>query len=250
VTGQILFFSASTYLLISTLKQLNKHLYMHRKEVQYRSRAEKKIRQLNQELIKSYEITLRGWSRALELKDKETQGHSQRVVNLSRELGIAYGLPKSLLVQLEYGAMLHDIGKMGTPDAILHKEGPLDNQEKYIIQQHPQLAYDLLQEVSYLKDALVIPLYHHERWNGSGYPSGLIGEDIPLLARIFSIADVWDALTSERPYSPRWEPEDALEYMKKNKAVLFDPYLMDLFFGIIENYRLLTQMESDRVLQC
>jgi len=234
ISGQLLFFGASTYMLISTLNELRQHLDIHKQEAHFRSRAERKIRKLNRDLIQSYEITLRGWARALELKDKETEGHCHRVVDLAHDLGQAYGLDSDQLSQLEYGALLHDIGKMGIPDAILHKEGPLNDEEWELMHQHPQLGYELLHDVEYLKDAMVIPLCHHEHWDGSGYPNGLKGEDIPLLARIFTIADVWDALTSPRCYSEAWSRQKALAYLRTIRGTKLDPELTDIFLNIMD----------------
>lgn len=234
IAGQLLFFGSSTYMLISTLNELKIHLDIHKQEADFRTRAERKIRKLNRDLIQSYEITLRGWARALELKDKETEGHCHRVVDLAHDLGQAYGLDESQLSQLEYGALLHDIGKMGIPDAILHKEGPLNDEEWELMHQHPQLGYELLHEVGYLKDAMVIPLCHHEHWDGSGYPSGLKGMEIPLLARIFTIADVWDALTSPRSYSDAWPRQKALAYIRTIRGTKLDPELTDLFLNIMD----------------
>lgn len=153
-----------------------------------------------EELARAYDATLEGWSRALDLRDHETEGHARRVTELTVRLAEAMGLPAAEVAHIRRGALLHDIGKMGIPDAILRKPGPLNAEEWTVMRTHPTLAYELLEPIHYLQPALAIPLFHHERWDGSGYPQGLAGETIPLLARIFAVVDVWDALTNDRPY--------------------------------------------------
>ncbi|MCX8024417.1 MAG: HD domain-containing protein [Thermanaerothrix sp.] len=189
---------------------------------------------LNAELKAAIEATLLGWSRALELRDRETQGHSERVVHLSLTLGRRLGLQGQDLDDLRYGALLHDIGKIGIPDSILLKPGPLTAEEWAIMRQHPQVAYDLLKDIPFLKRAVEILYAHHERWDGSGYPRGLKGEDIPLGARIFAVVDVWDALTNERPYRPAWSPAQARAYLQEQAGVLFDPRVVTAFLAILD----------------
>lgn len=184
------------------------------------------------ELNHAYEATIAGWSKALELRDEETQGHSDRVMDLACRLAIKANFPEERMIAFRRGVLLHDIGKMGIPDRILLKPGPLSEDEWVIMKQHPSFAYDLLSSIPYLTDSLEIPFLHHERWNGSGYPKGLKGKDIPLSARIFAIVDVWDALISDRPYRKGWPEENIRQYLKDNKNVLFDPDLVDLFLEL------------------
>ena len=187
------------------------------------------LEKTNHELVTAYEATIAGWSHALELRDKETKGHSDRVVKLATDLAKVVGIPAEDMENFKRGVFLHDIGKMGIPDNILLKPGPLTEEEWQIMRQHPQYAYDLLEKVDYLRPALDIPYAHHERWNGSGYPRGLAGEDIPLPARIFAVVDVWDALISDRPYRPGWKAEEVMQYIRENSGVLFDPAVVEKF---------------------
>jgi putative nucleotidyltransferase with HDIG domain len=189
--------------------------------------------QSQRDLINAYDSTLEGWAKALELRDKETEGHSERVTNLTVRLAEAVGLRGEALVNLRRGALLHDIGKMGTPDAILHKNGPLDEGERQIIQQHPGNAYDMLKHIDYLQAALEIPYCHHEKWDGTGYPRGLKGEEIPLSARIFAIVDVYDALISDRPYRKALPREDVIAYLKIQSGSHFDAKILDVFLKIL-----------------
>ena len=185
------------------------------------------------ELRAAYEATIEGWARALELRDKETEGHAQRVATLTVTLARRLGVPEERLPHIRRGALLHDIGKMGVPDHILHKPGPLDDEEWEIMRRHPLWAYEMLKEIPYLQPALAIPLFHHERWDGSGYPAGLAGEAIPLAARIFAVVDVYDALTSDRPYRPAWSKDKALAYLEEQKGKLFDPQVVEAFLEIM-----------------
>ncbi|MFZ5880063.1 MAG: HD-GYP domain-containing protein [Chloroflexota bacterium] len=183
----------------------------------------------NRELQESYETTLEGWSQTLELRDRETEGHTQRVTELTLRLATVMGFTREQLVHARRGALLHDIGKMGVPDSILHKPGPLDEAEWQVMRRHPQIAYDLLRRSPHLRPALDIPHCHHERWDGSGYPAGLRGEDIPLAARIFAVVDVYDALTSDRPYRASWSKEQALAYIQQQAGRHFDPHVAAVF---------------------
>lgn len=183
----------------------------------------------NQELRASYETTLEGWSHALDLRDKETEGHTLRVTELTLRIARAMGFSAEQLVHVRRGALLHDIGKMGVPDQILHKPGPLTEEEWRSMKRHPELAYELLSPIQYLAPALDIPHYHHEKWDGSGYPVGLKGEEIPLAARIFAVVDVYDALTSDRPYRASWSKEQALAYIRSEAGRHFDPAVVDIF---------------------
>jgi putative nucleotidyltransferase with HDIG domain len=191
------------------------------------------LSQSQQDLINAYDSTLEGWAKALELRDKETEGHSERVTNLTLRVAETIGIQGEALVNVRRGALLHDIGKMGTPDAILHKNGPLDEQERQIIQQHPRHAYDMLKHITYLQAALEIPYCHHERWDGTGYPRGLKGEAIPLAARLFAIVDVYDALTNDRPYRKALPHEEVIAYLKTQGGTHFDPKALDLFLRVL-----------------
>lgn len=186
-----------------------------------------------EELALAYDNTLAGWARALELRDELTEGHTRRVTDLTIKLARALHIPENEIVHIRRGALLHDIGKMGIPDSILHKPGPFTAQERTIMQQHTQYARDMLTSISFLKPALDIPYCHHEHWDGAGYPRGLKGEEIPLAARIFSIVDVWDALTSDRPYRQAWSKEKTYEYILERSGKQFDPQIIDVFFPLV-----------------
>jgi len=192
------------------------------------------LQRSNVELSLAYDLTLEGWSKALELRDYETEGHTQRVTNLTVRLAEFMNVPRPQLVHIRRGALLHDIGKIGIPDRILHKRGQLTPEEWEIIRQHPGFAYELLLPIPFLRPALDIPHYHHERWDGSGYPDGLKGEEIPLAARIFAVIDVWDAITSERPYHQPMTLEQAFDYLRENSGSHFDPKVVRAFFRLMK----------------
>ena len=191
------------------------------------------LKQANLELTLAYENTLEGWAKALELRDKETEGHSTRVKEMTVRLARAMGIDDSEMVQIHRGALLHDIGKMGIPDYILLKPGSLSSDEWKIMRMHPELAARMLRDIVYLKPTLDIPYYHHEKWDGTGYPKGLQGEEIPLPARIFAIVDVWDALRSDRPYRPAWSERDIIEYIHQETGKHFDPNVVEIFLSLI-----------------
>lgn len=186
------------------------------------------------ELILAYDATIEGWARALDLRDRETEGHSRRVTEMTLRLARALGMKEEELVHVRRGALLHDIGKVGVPDSILLKPGPLTPEEWEIMRRHPQYAYEMLSPIAYLHPALDIPYCHHEKWDGTGYPRGLKGEQIPLAARIFAIVDVWDALSSDRPYRPAWPPEKVRAYLKGEAGRHFDPRVVEVFLKILE----------------
>jgi HD-GYP domain-containing protein (c-di-GMP phosphodiesterase class II) len=186
----------------------------------------------NTEITSAYNATIEGLSRALELRDRETEGHTRRVAELTLRLADKINISREQRIHMERGALLHDVGKMGIPDDILRKPGKLTAQEWEIMKHHPLYAYNILSQIDYLKPALDIPLYHHEHWDGSGYPYGLSGERIPLAARIFAVVDVYDALTSDRPYRAAWSKEQALEYMKSQSGQYFDPLILQTFLGM------------------
>ena len=192
------------------------------------------LQRSNEELKAAYDATIWGWSKALELRDKETQGHSERVVELTVRLAQSLGVWEGDLPALRRGAILHDIGKMGVPDSILLSPGPLSTEEWKIMSRHPEFAHQMLASIPFLQNSLDIPVCHHERWDGSGYPRGLKGEEIPLAARIFSVVDVWDALTSDRPYRDAWTFEQAYDYIKVNSGGLFDPRIVAVFIKMME----------------
>jgi HD-GYP domain-containing protein (c-di-GMP phosphodiesterase class II) len=192
-------------------------------------RAEKEVTELNEDLIAAYDTTLEGWAKALELKDKETEGHSRRVTGMTIQLAQKFGFSNDEIRQIYYGALLHDIGKMGIPDEILNKPGPLSREEWLLVQQHPITAFHLLKPIDYLEKAVEIPYCHHEKWNGTGYPNRLQGEEIPVAARIFAVVDVWDALTSDRPYRKAWPQEKVMAYIKKEAGQHFDPHIVKVF---------------------
>ena len=183
----------------------------------------KDLQESNIELTQAYDATIQGWSRALDLRDKETEGHTQRVTELTIKLGHQFGLSENELVHLRRGALLHDIGKMGVPDAILLKPGSLTDEEWIIMRKHPTFAYEMLSPIHYLQSALDIPYCHHEKWDGTGYPRGLSGDQIPFAARIFAVVDVWDALTSDRPYREAWPEEKVLDHIRSLVGTHFDP---------------------------
>jgi putative nucleotidyltransferase with HDIG domain len=191
------------------------------------------LQRTNDELSKAYDSTIEGWSHALDLRDKETEGHTLRVTELTLELARAFGFKESELVHIRRGALLHDIGKMGVPDRILLKEGPLTDDEWIIMRKHPGYAHEMLHSIQYLRSTLDIPYCHHEKWDGKGYPRGLKGEEIPLVARIFSIVDVWDALTSNRPYRSAWAREKAIAHIQEGAGTHFDPHVVEVFIELI-----------------
>jgi PAS domain S-box-containing protein len=191
------------------------------------------LQRSNISLVLAYDATIEGWSHALDLRDRETEGHSQRVTDLTVQIAQAMGLNEVELVHVRRGALLHDIGKMGIPDAILLKPGPLTDEEWVIMRKHPTYAYELLSPIAYLRPALDIPYCHHEKWDGTGYPHGLKREQIPLAARLFAVTDVWDALTSDRPYRAAWTKEKALEYIHSQSGIHFDPKVIEVFSSLV-----------------
>lgn len=192
------------------------------------------VQRANLDLTMAYDRTLEGWVRALDLRDKETQGHTQRVTEITLRLARAMGISDAMLVHVRRGALLHDIGKIGIPDNILHKPGPLTEEEWLVMRRHPIYAYELLTPIDYLRPAVEIPYCHHEKWDGTGYPQGLKGEQIPLAARVFAAVDVWDALSSDRPYRSAWDLERVLEYMRSQSGSHFDPRVIESFCKLFQ----------------
>ena len=177
----------------------------------------------------AYDATLEGWSRMLDMRDHVTEEHTHRVTELTIKLAERMGIPESELGHIRRGALLHDIGKMGIPDSILQKPAPLTDAEWAIMQTHPEKAYQVLSQIEYLAQAVDIPYCHHEKWDGTGYPRKLKGEVIPLSARIFAVVDVFDALTSDRPYRKAWGKDEALMYIERQSAKHFFPDAVKAF---------------------
>ncbi|OGL45040.1 MAG: hypothetical protein A2W05_08525 [Candidatus Schekmanbacteria bacterium RBG_16_38_10] len=190
------------------------------------------LQRSNIELTMAHDTAIEGWSRAMDLRDKETEGHTQRVTQMTLRIAREMGIKEEELVHIKRGALLHDIGKMGVPDNILLKPAPLTDEEWVMMKRHPKDAYDMLYPIEYLRPALDIPYCHHEKWDGTGYPRGLKGEEIPLTARIFAVVDVMDALHSDRPYRPAWSKETIFEHIRSLAGTHFDPKVVEVFLKI------------------
>lgn len=208
------------------------------RDITERKRAEEELQLAHRHLQEAYEMTIEGWVRALDLRDRETEGHTQRVTELALVVAAKLGFTEEEMAHIRRGALLHDMGKIAISDEILQKPGPLNEAEWEKMRRHPIYAFEMLSPIAYLHPALEIPFYHHERWNGSGYPHGLKGEQIPLSARLFAIVDVWDALCSDRPYRKKLPREQVIEYLRHNAGILFDPKLVDVFLSVIESEQL------------
>jgi HD-GYP domain-containing protein (c-di-GMP phosphodiesterase class II) len=193
------------------------------------------LQQTNLNLSLAYDATIEGWSKALDLRDQETEGHTLRVSEMTVQLADLMGISTNDQVQIRRGVLLHDIGKIGVPDSILYKPGPLSEEEWVIMRRHPEFAFEMLSPITYLRQALDIPYCHHEHWDGSGYPRRLHGEQIPLAARIFTVVDVWDALISDRPYRKPLTKAAATEFVRKNSGKLFDLRVVEVFLRMLEN---------------
>jgi PAS domain S-box-containing protein len=191
------------------------------------------LQRANAELTQAYDSTLAGWAHALELRDKQTRGHTDRVAEMTLRVARAMGMSAEELTHVHRGTLLHDIGKMGISDKILQKPEPLTEQEKEIMRQHPAYAYEMLSPIAYLRRALDVPYCHHERWDGTGYPQGLKGEEIPLAARIFAVVDVWEALLSDRPYRAAWPEDKVVEYIREQAGKQFDPRVVEVFWRVL-----------------
>jgi putative nucleotidyltransferase with HDIG domain len=194
----------------------------------------KELQRTNFELTLAYNTTIEGWSRALDLRDRDTEGHTERVTDLAIKLARRLSLSETELVHIRRGAILHDIGKMAIPDSILLKQGPLTGDEWDVIRQHPRYAYELLSPISYLSQAIDIPHYHHEKWDGTGYPDGLRERQIPLHARLFAVIDVFDALTSHRPYRAAWSRQAAIDFVRDQSGKHFDPAIVPEFLKTLD----------------
>ncbi|WKZ35579.1 MAG: PAS domain S-box protein [Anaerolineales bacterium] len=204
------------------------------RDITERKNTEQALQDAHDNLQEAYERTIEGWVRALDLRDRETEGHTQRVSELTLKVARTLGFNEEELIHLRRGALLHDMGKMAIPDEILQKPGPLSEAEWEKMRHHPIYAYEMLSPIAYLHPALEIPFYHHERWDGSGYPRGMKGEEIPLAARLFAIIDVWDALSSDRPYRKKLPREEVIAYLREKSGILFDPKLVDVFMSVID----------------
>lgn len=204
------------------------------RDITERKQIEEALQNAHLNLKEAYEKTIEGWVHALDLRDKETEGHTQRVTELTLKAARTIGFSEEELIHIKRGALLHDMGKLAVPDEILQKPGPLNEEEWEKMRQHPVRAYEMLSKISYLQAALDIPYYHHERWDGSGYPKGLQGEDIPLSARLFAIIDVWDALSSDRPYRKKLPRDEVIAYIQEKSGTLFDPRLVPLVLSVIK----------------
>lgn len=211
---------------VQTITRLNRyrHLTEQRDQLQI----------LHQELLTSYHKTIEGWSCALDLRDKETEGHTKRVTEKSLIFAQSIGICADQMEHIRMGAILHDVGKLGVPDAILLKPGALTEEEWTVMRMHPVYAYQWLSPIKFLQSSLDIPYCHHEKWDGSGYPRGLKGEDIPLHARMFALIDVWDALCSDRPYRKAMTEDQVLEYILSQSGKHFDPTLTEVFARLVK----------------
>ncbi len=228
-TGVGMFFSRRREVLAAALL-LEAHRDMENR-VQARTAD---LAEANRRLALSYDATIQGWSRALDLRDHETQGHSERVTEMTLRLARILGMAGETLVHLRRGALLHDIGKMAVPDGVLLKPGPLTEDEWSLMRQHPVWAYEMLSPIEFLYPALDIPFCHHEKWDGSGYPRGLAGEEIPLAARVFAAVDVWDALSSDRPYRRAWSPQRVRDHLCTLSGTHLDPNVVEVFLRLTD----------------
>jgi putative nucleotidyltransferase with HDIG domain len=244
IGGRDVYYEMTVWPLYDAQKQMTGRIYISH-DITALKELERELRELNldlesrvrlrtRELAEAYDTTLEGWAKALELRDKETEGHSRRVTETTVAVARAMGVPEEEVEHIRRGAILHDIGKMGIPDEILRKEGSLTDEEREIVHKHPDTAYELLKQIPFLENALDIPYCHHEKWNGSGYPRGLKGREIPFSARIFAVADVWDALTSNRPYRKAWGKEQVSHYLMNESGKHFDPRVVNIFLSLLE----------------
>ena len=199
-----------------------------------RAGAFKQLKQAGTESAQTYDAMIEGWTRLLELRDHEPRGHSQRVTTMTVDLARLMGFPEHDLIHIRRGAMLHDVGKMGIPDSILLKPGSLTDDEWIVMRQHTTIAYEQLASIVELELALDIPYCHHENWDGSGYPRGLAGEKIPLMARLFALVDSWDSLRSDRPFRKAWPDDKVKAYILERGGKNFDPDLASKFTALLD----------------
>jgi HD-GYP domain-containing protein (c-di-GMP phosphodiesterase class II) len=198
----------------------------------------KELQRSNFELSLAYNATIDGWSRTLDMRDREAEGHTRRVTDITVRLAAIMGVEESELIHIRRGATLHDIGKVAIPDNILFKPGPLTQEEWDTMRQHPRYAVELLSPINYLAPAMDIPHWHHEKWDGTGYPDQLYGENIPFSARLFSLVDVYDALQSDRPFRSAWPKQDVIQYIESQSGKHFDPNLVPDFLNLVEEMRM------------
>jgi len=200
---------------------------------QLKAVQELQLTSIEAEITSGVTVTLEGWARVVEIRAGEAEGHTQRVTEMTMRLANAMEVPSDQLVHFKRGALLHDIGKIAIPDRILHKTGPLTQEELELLRQHPTYAFELLSPIEYLRPALDIPYCHHEKWDGTGYPRGLKGNEIPIAARIFAVVDVWEALQTDRPYRSSYPLEKILEYMREQSGKSFDPKVVEIFTKLL-----------------
>lgn len=191
--------------------------------------------QIRSMMVDAYDATVVSWSRLLDLKDKETEGHSERVTTMMLKMALQIGMNPEEQLYVRWGSLLHDVGKMGVPDHILHKPAALTPEEWEVMKSHTTIAYELLSPVSFLRPAIDIPYAHHEKWDGTGYPRGLSGDDIPVAARLFAIADVYDALTNDRPYRAAWTHEKTVAHILSQSGSHFDPRAVKVFQSVLKD---------------
>ncbi len=231
--GEYVWLETTTKIIFDENQQVIEYQASSR-DISERQRAETARQRALEDLQEAYDRTIEGWVIALDLRDRETEGHTKRVTEMAVRLARELNCTNEEILNIRRGALLHDMGKVGIPDEILQKPGPLNENEWEVMQRHPQYAYQMLSHISYLNQALIIPYYHHERWDGSGYPHKLKGEEIPLFARLFSVVDVWDALSSDRPYRKRLPPKEVEKYIREQSGILFDPDIVKVFLALIE----------------
>jgi PAS domain S-box-containing protein/putative nucleotidyltransferase with HDIG domain len=231
-SGQFIWIETTTRLFFDEISG-RQEFQASSRNITERKESEEALQRAHTDLQEAYDKTIEGWVRALDLRDKETEGHTQRVTEMTIKLAETIGCSEDEIIHIRRGALLHDMGKMGIPDEILQKPGPLTDAEWNVMRKHPELAYQMLSKIKYLEEAITIPYYHHERWNGSGYPHKLKEDDIPLHARLFAVVDVWDALSSDRPYRKKMPQNEVIEYLKNESGKLFDPQMVEKFLPLI-----------------
>jgi putative nucleotidyltransferase with HDIG domain len=219
------------WLLMKELRRREKDFEEHLQEKEH---LLEQLRTKNEELVDAYDRTIFGWSRVLEMRNREVKDHSRRVTEMTLRLARRLGVPEADMEQIRRGALLHDIGKMAIPDTIILKEGNLDEEERAMVRRHPLFGFEMVSEIEFLRPAVDILLCHHEKWDGTGYPFGLAGEQIPLYARIFSVVDVWDALCAEdRLYRNPDPPEVVADYLRSQSGEHFDPQVVEAFLELL-----------------